>query len=228
VRPPQFLIIAVAATVLLYVLPGGRVVGRPLVLLSTLFHELGHGITALVLGGSFKRLTMYADGSGAAHFTMRASGVRRALVAAGGPLGPPFAAAGLFWAAIDARAAEYALYGLAGAIALACVIWVRNAFGVVFALAVSGGLGALGYFVDHRAQKTACAFLAIQMALSVFSRGDYLFKSYARTSEGNMPSDTAQIARELGLTYWFWGGLIGLVSIGVLGGGLYSFARFVR
>ena len=37
-----------------------------LVLLSTLAHELGHGIAALLVGGGFESFVLYADGSGAA------------------------------------------------------------------------------------------------------------------------------------------------------------------
>ena len=48
--------------------PGGVVgpLARPLVLLATLMHELGHGLAALMLGGSFAQLQLWADGSGVA------------------------------------------------------------------------------------------------------------------------------------------------------------------
>jgi hypothetical protein len=36
-----------------------------------------------------------------------------------------------------------------------------------------------------------------------------------------MPSDVAQIAEALWLPYWFWGGLLAVVSVAVLVGGLW-------
>ncbi|HSS52021.1 MAG TPA: M50 family metallopeptidase, partial [Thermoanaerobaculia bacterium] len=53
-----------AVTLVLYVVPYGQVLARPLLLLSTLAHEMGHGLTALLLGGRFQRLEMWASGAG--------------------------------------------------------------------------------------------------------------------------------------------------------------------
>ena len=72
------------------------------------------------------------------------------------------------------------------------------------------------------AQFTA-ALLAVQMALSVFSRADYLFTKTAMTSAGAMPSDVAQLADLLFLPYWFWGVVCGAISVGVLVSGLSAF-----
>jgi hypothetical protein len=63
------------------------------------------------------------------------------------------------------------------------------------------------------------------LALSVFSRSDYLFTSVAQTAAGTMPSDTAQIADALAGPYWLWGIVAGLVSLGVLWGGVWSFLK---
>ncbi|HEX6861901.1 MAG TPA: M50 family metallopeptidase, partial [Thermoanaerobaculia bacterium] len=46
------LVASAAATLLLYNVPlFGRILARPLILLSTLAHEMGHGLTAMLLGG---------------------------------------------------------------------------------------------------------------------------------------------------------------------------------
>ena len=68
-------------------------------------------------------------------------------------------------------------------------------------------------------------FLAVQLALSVFTRGDYLFTEVARSSAGAMPSDVAVIAAHLGGPYWAWGLACGLVSVLVLIGGLAWYRR---
>ena len=49
--------------------------------------------------------------------------------------------------------------------------------------------------------QTALLLLAVQLALSVFSRGDYLFTNVALTSAGPMPSDVAVMSDALFLPY---------------------------
>jgi hypothetical protein len=43
-----------------------------------------------------------------------------------------------------------------------------------------------------------------------------------------MLSDTAQIAAVIGLTYWFWGGLLAAASVAILGVGAWWFLRAAR
>jgi hypothetical protein len=61
--------------------------------------------------------------------------------------------------------------------------------------------------------------------LSVFSRGDYLFTDVARTQNGAMPSDVANMANALFLPYWFWGAACGLFSVAMLALGAWFFLR---
>lgn len=68
-------------------------------------------------------------------------------------------------------------------------------------------------------------FTAVQLALSVFSRGDYLFTATARTGRGALPSDAAQLADALIGPYWFWGGVCGLLSVAALLFGVVTFFR---
>ena len=220
----QLLLIAAAATLILYLLPGARVLGRPLILLATLVHELGHGLTAMLLGGSFKRLQLWWNGSGAATYEGRFSALSRALIAAGGPLGPPLAALALFWAGTGRDSAHVALAAVASVCLLVAVLFVRNLFGFVFVLLLGASLALLAWLATDPVAQFACAFLALQMSLSVFSRADYLFRAQARTGGGMMASDTAQIAAAIGLPYWFWGGVIALLSVAVVAYGLWIFA----
>jgi hypothetical protein len=104
------------------------------------------------------------------------------------------------------------------------LIWVRNLFGVLFVLALAIAIAAFAWRAPDDVARIACAFLAIQFSLSTFSRGDYLFKSHARTPEGLHPSDTQIIADALGLPHWLWGGLLALVSLTVIGVGFWIFA----
>ena len=65
-RGPRLLALAIAVTITLYVIPYGRTIAWPLVLVSTLAHELAHGLMAVVLGGRFEALRLNGDASGVA------------------------------------------------------------------------------------------------------------------------------------------------------------------
>ncbi|MEO1173915.1 MAG: M50 family metallopeptidase, partial [Myxococcota bacterium] len=98
-------------------------------------------------------------------------------------------------------------------------------FGWLFLAAVAALAGSVAAKGSELAAQSVLAFIAAQMAASVFSRGDYLFTATAQTAAGPMPSDVAQISDVLLLPYWVWGALCGLFSVAVLVGGLMIFWR---
>jgi Peptidase M50B-like len=219
------LLIATALTLVVYLVPFAHILAWPLILVSTLMHELGHGLASLLCGGRFDNLSIWSDASGVATHYGSFSRGQLALIAAAGPLGPPMSALALFVAARNARGARIGLALLAAFLGLVCLIWVRNLFGFCFVALFATTLALIAWLARPRAAQIVCAFLGIQLSLSVFSRGDYLFTSRAETAVGIMPSDTAQIAQALFLPYWFWGGVIGLISLAILAIGLWLFAR---
>ena len=88
-----------------------------------------------------------------------------------------------------------------------------------------GALGAICVYLaiksTARVAQAVLAFMAVQLSLSVFSRGDYLFTETAGTG----PSDVAQMAAALFLPYWFWGVVCGTISVLVLLSGIRTFSR---
>src|SRR5688572_14111810 len=131
-RTRQILFMCVALTLAVFFIPFGRIIGYPLVLLSTLAHEMGHGITALLVGGHFTAFHMWADGSGVAHVGGNFSRLASAAVAAGGLLGPSVAAALSFAAARKPSIARIFLSLLGVALIVSEFFFVRNLFGWVF------------------------------------------------------------------------------------------------
>ena len=219
-----FLALSVLVTLILYYVPYGRFLGYPLVLLSTLVHELGHGIAAMLCGYEFIEFQMFSDGSGFAATEGRKGRLATAFVSAGGLIGPAFVAALFFRMGRNSRHARVALYGFAFSLVIALVFVVRNFFGVVFV----GATAALCVSVAHAGRDKPwlahafLLFLACQLSLAVFSRADYLFTATARTAEGVHPSDVQKMADALFLPYWFWGALCGLISVFVVFRGLRS------
>lgn len=226
-RARWFLLGSVAVTAALYLVPYGIFINLPLIWLSTLAHELGHGFTAALLGGNFESFVMHADASGVASWSAPASfgPVRQAMVAAGGLVGPAVLAAIGFVLARSSQAAKVSL--LAGTILLVviAVLVVRNAFGLAFVAGLALTIGVLATRKRPEVAQLGLVFLATQLSMSVFSRGDYLFTEYAETASGRMPSDVAQMANALVGPYWLWGAMCGLFSIMVLAAGLWVFFK---
>jgi hypothetical protein len=223
----RLLILSIGVTLLLYLIPFGRWIAYPLVLLSTLAHELGHGVTGALVGGTFDRFVMHWDASGTAYWSGSPSVTSGdvALVGAGGLVGPAVVAAMLFVLARWERAAKPALGVIAGGLVVALLLVVRNAFGVAFVSVLAASSGVLAWKASRRAARMALVFGAVQLALSVFSRGDYLFTDTARGPYVNGPSDVAIMSKYAGMPYWFWGLVCGAFSIAVLVFGTWIFLR---
>ncbi len=224
-RAGLFLLISVAVTVLLYVVPYGQYIGYPLMLVSTLVHELGHGVAGVLVGGDFRSFEMWSNGAGVAHISGYDGRFARAFVSAGGLCGPAVAAAVGFAMARGEKRSRWML-GILGGLLLFADVWiVRSLFGWFFVTIFGALLLAMAWRASAWASQLTLLFLSVQLSLSVFSRGDYLFTPVANTGAGTFPSDVANMSSALFLPYWFWGALCGAFSVAVLGFGAWIFLR---
>ncbi|MBW4683749.1 MAG: M50 family metallopeptidase [Komarekiella atlantica HA4396-MV6] len=210
-----WLIGAAIATTLLWQVPGGDYILYPFTILATWFHEMGHGLMALLLGGQFQRLEIFSNGSGVATYGLRSSWgpIGPALVAAAGPMGPPLAGAVLILASRSFRAASLSLKILGSFLLFSALIWVRSLFGLVAIPLLGLIILGIALKAPRWAQGFAIQFLGVQACISTYHQLDYLF-SYSAGSLGL--SDTAQMQRYLILPYWFWGGLMAIASLVIL------------
>jgi hypothetical protein len=210
-----WLIAAAIATVVLWQIPGGDYILYPFTILATWFHEMGHGLMALLLGGEFQKLEIFSNGSGVATYAMSLSlaPIGPAMVAAAGPMGPPIAGAGLILASRRFTTTTLSLKILGSCLLLSTIIWVRSLFGFVaiplLGLLILGISGKTPQWV----QGFTIQFLGVQACVSTYHQLDYLF-SFSAGSLGL--SDTAQMQKYLILPYWFWGGLMAIASLVIL------------
>jgi peptidase M50B-like protein len=211
-------------TAALYVVPFGGTIAWPLVLISTLAHELGHGLAAALLRGQFHALYIYRDASGAALWSGAFGRVGVATVAAAGLIGPAIAAFVLLVLGREPRRARTLLGILGVSLTVIAILVVRNPFGLAFTL-ILAALLLLVAFRFPGASQSVVILLAVQLALSVFSRSDYLFTRTALTTAGPRPSDVAVMAQALFLPYWFWGAVCGVLSVAILWAGVKVFFR---
>ena len=201
--------IAVGSILLWQTALGGLLL-YPFTILATWFHEMGHGIAAMLTGRGFERLLIFADGSGVAQSLRPADGYRLtdALVAASGPLGPAIAGALLIISSRSPTATRYALAVLGVALVVSTLIWVRSLTGwlVLPALGIAIALLALRGSVPWR--RFAIQLLGVQAAISAWQQFDYLFSPGGNVGGRLHRSDTGAIADVLLLPYWFWGASI--------------------
>ncbi len=210
-----WLIAAAIATIVLWQLPAGDYILYPFTILATWFHEMSHGLMALLLGGQFRKLEIFGDGSGVATNTISLAlgPIGPALVAAAGPMGPPIAGSALILASRSFKTATLSLKILSGFLLLSTLIWVRSLFGLIAIPLLGLIILAIALKAPRWLQGFAIQFLGVQACVSTYHQLDYLF-SYSAGPLGL--SDTGQIQQRLLLPYWFWGGLMAIASLVIL------------
>lgn len=210
--------VSVLITIAMYLSPPLQVIAIPLRYLSTLVHEMGHGIGALLAGGEWREFRMFTDGSGYAQ-TSHQPGFASALTGAAGLVGPAVAAAVFLILGLRARLARWGLGAAGGFFALSLVLWVRGGFGIGFVAVVAIVCLAIAIRASDETARTALVFFATQLALSVYARGDYLFEDYVdgQMSDGQrVASDVQRMSDSIGMPYWFWGLVCAAFSAAVL------------
>ena len=216
------LLLAGALVLFLPLLPLGNFVLYPFVILTTWFHEMAHGLAAMLVGWDFQRLVILPDGSGFAESYAPVEGDRfkRALVAAAGPLGPTLVGSLLILASGRRRSWRPALYTLAGALILSTLIWVRSPVGFVILPLVALILIGIARRGRPDLERFALQFLGILAALSMLRDWNYLFTESAVIGGRRVLSDTGAIEAALVLPHWIWAGLITVISALAIGASL--------
>lgn len=193
---------------------GGKVI-YPFRLFATWAHEMGHGIGGLITGNSFQELEIYRSLGGQA-LIGGADGFSQVVVSSLGLIGPAIVGAIVMIAGSRPKTAPYVLAALAATVALSAFIWIRNLFGFFSMLAIAVALGLIARFAPPLARVAVSQLLAVQMALASWSSRDYLFISGFDRDGQRLDSDTQNIADEWFLPYWFWGALLGGLSVVIL------------
>lgn len=216
------LLLAVVVVLFLPALPFGNYLIYPFFILTTWFHEMGHGMTANLMGQDFQQLVIYANGSGVAESLVSndASALANAAIAAGGPLAPSMMGACLILASAHRKLWRPTLVALAGAIFASVIIYVRGETGVV----VLPLVGALLVLIAWRAKdgfvRFSLQFIGVLAAMSMLRDFNYLFTEEAVIGGQVILSDTGQIEQSLLLPHWVWAAAIILVSAVMVGGSL--------
>lgn len=205
-------------SILLWQTALGSLILYPFTILATWFHEMGHGLAAMLTGRGFERLLIFADGSGFAESWRPSDGYRvtDALIAASGPLGPAIAGALLIVASRSPGATRNALAVLGVALILSTLVWVRSLTGWLVLPALGLAILALALRGSPSWRDFVIQLLGVQACISVWRQFDYLFTPGGHVGGELQRSDTGAIADVLFLPYWFWGAGISLVILALL------------
>jgi len=190
-RNVLILLITVIVTVMLWQFQTGRYIIYPFTILGTWFHEMGHGLTAIILGGSFNYLELFPDGSGLAVHTgnLLFGSIGRAVVAAGGPVFPIIIGSVLIIASVKFKSSNIILFAFGLLMFVSVALWVRTLFGI----ASISLIGAVLLIISLRANKNVSSFilqlLGIEACVSFkrrYNRRNII--SFRHTGDSKQPS----------------------------------------
>lgn len=221
------LIVSVAITLAMFLIPSPENTWwllAPFRWLHIYVHEFGHGIAALLAGGDFDKFEMYTY-SGLA-YTRTSGSLAAAFVCAGGLCGPAVVGGAFLAIGRNARWARFALGAFGAFMTISLILWTRTPFGWGFGAVVAVLCLAVTVKARPALAQVVLVFLSVQLALSVYTGGGYLFTQYVAIQNGHRgPSDTQAMADALGMPYWFWGLVCGGFSVLVLLGGLWRYIK---
>jgi len=193
-------------------LPFGHELLYPLTLFTTWVHEMGHGLTALLMGGQFDELVIRGDASGYAMAAAASRGWPEAAVMAGGLLAPPILGSFILGFVHGPRRAKILLAFLAVALVASVAIYVRSTVGVItmpIVAALLGWAAFVGFRKKPHRRVVMAQVLGVLLALdTVFRMVGYALSTEARKGEA---SDVQLMANELGGPYWLYG--LGIIAI---------------
>ncbi len=221
------LLLAAFLVIALPSLPLGTYLIYPFAILATWFHEMGHGLTAMLMGQDFVQLQIFPDGSGVAESLVAndLSAPGRAAIAAGGPLAPSFMGALLILASAHKKLWRPALWFTAAAIFASVIIYVRSATGYAVLPLVAVFLCVVAWRAPSGVARFTLQFLGVLGAMSMLRDFNYLFTQRAVIGGQEMLSDTGQIEASLFLPHWFWAAIILTISAVMVGASLkYAFS----
>lgn len=199
----------------------------PFTILGTWFHEMGHGIMSIIVGGSFTKLEIFNNGSGLAYSTYLESdfyfnkNIALGLVSAAGLFGPPIIGSVLILMSKTYKRSKIMLYILSIVMLISVAIWVRTTIGIVVILL----LGALILYIavkgNETLQQLIVQFLGVIACIDTYKQINYLYtKSFVSNGIEKL-SDTGSMAERIGFTYNFWATVILVLSFSMLIYSLY-------
>jgi hypothetical protein len=187
-------------SVLLWQVPGIKILFAPFRLFNTFIHELSHGIVAVATGGKFERFEVNPDFSGAAY---RFGGITL-FVAPAGYLGATLFGGFLVLLTATSIPARVVLISLGLLLGFLCLLFVSNCFGIFMGWVLAGLLFLAGWQLDDQGAASILLFLAVQMILASFDSLFNLSRYLSYKKPGSPLSDAEKMEGITGIPASTW------------------------
>lgn len=212
------MILIAIITIIIWHIPGGYYYLYPFTILGTWFHEMAHGMAAIILGGEFWYLQIYPDGSGVAHISTDnyLGHIGKAIIAMAGPIGPSLFGSILIISTKNIKSSKYILIGLSIIMFLSLILWLRSLTGILVILFIAIGIISIALKAKDHYITFTTQFLGVQAIISAYLSLNYIFSNAANIEGEINISDTGLMEKYLFLPYWIWGVLIVIVSLFLL------------
>lgn len=180
----------------------------PFTIFSTWIHELCHGLSAIVVGGSISKIMIYPDTSGLAYTSLRtATPNRRGFIASAGYQGTAVIGCLLLLFRRTKRGPRTGTMTIALLMIISCCAWIRNVFGFAFIFCFGVILMGIAWKLPSRYMRDVYIVLAVTCALNAITNIHDLFGANYRIN-GNIDStcttDAHTMSDVMGGSYLFW------------------------
>ncbi len=179
----------------------------PLKILIVFFHELSHGLAALVTGGSIESISISPQQGG---LTLTRGGWGF-LITSAGYLGSLLIGVLLYLSALKTKADRLIMAALGATLLLVAALYMREAFALGFTIAAGVAMLASAKFLPENINDTALRVLGlVSMGYVPF---DIISDTIIRS---DLRSDAYALSTQTGLPTVVWGGIWLLASLAVI------------
>ena len=160
---------------------------------TTLVHEAGHALVAVLVGRRLQGVRLHADTSGVTLSRGRPSGPGMVAMLAAGYLAPALVGLGAALLLADGRALLL-LWSLV-ALLLLLLVWIRNGYGLLVVLLVGAGTALVSWYADPRTQSAAALLVAWLLLLAAPRPLVELLLAGRAGRRGSDPDQLARLTR---------------------------------
>lgn len=176
----------------------------PIKYLTVFFHELSHGLAAILTGGKIVKITLSSNQGGLCY----TAGGWRSIVLSAGYLGSLIWGSALLLLAAKTNKDREIVGGLGLMLIIVTVIWVRNMFGAVFCISTGLVLIALGKYASEIVCDQFLRFIGLTSCFYVITdiKSDLIDRSVPC-------SDAYKLAEMFHVPDWLVGGIWFLIAL---------------
>ena len=184
----------------------------PFRLLVVLMHESGHAAATLLVGGSVDRIQIAPNEAGVTLSRYLPSLWRQVVITSAGYLGSTVSGCVLLWVAARSRAGRWPLVALAAWTGTVALLWVRDAFTLLFVGGAALVLGLVARFGPALLRRGLLVFLAtFSVSYALYDIKEDLLHFASRGA-----SDAEALARATFIPAIIWGVGWGLLSLALV------------